>query len=275
MDIGDVLSEAWNLYKRFLWQFFLTALVVFAVLDLLSALAGAAAGDSVGAGIFWGLIAFVIGIVGYFWVQGALVELVRDVRDGRADRSIGETYATVQPRLPALIAAGILAALGIGIGLILLIVPGLFLLTIWSMLVPVIVIEGRAAGESFSRSREVVRGHGWPVFGAHPDHVHHDRNRVGVDPARLLAAAELPRRLARLARRAQPHGPVRRGRRSRRRTSSSRAPARRAPCCRTLEPTPPAADARRGVRFARDARQGDRAAHRAARLGGGASARRG
>ena len=165
MDIGDVLSEAWNLYKRFLMQFFLTALVVFAVLDLLSALAGAAAGDGVGAGVFWGLIAFVIGIVGYFWVQGALVELVRDVRDGRADRTIGETYATVRPRLPALIAAGILAALGIGIGLILFIVPGLFLLTIWSMLVPVIVVEGRSAGESFTRSREVVRGHGWPVFG--------------------------------------------------------------------------------------------------------------
>jgi hypothetical protein len=165
MDIGNVLSDAWNLYKRFLWQFFLTALVVFAVLDLLSALAGEAAGDGAAAGVFWGLIAFVIGIVGYFWVQGALVELVRDVRDGRADRSIGETYATVRPRLPALIAAGILAAIGIGIGLILFIVPGLFLLTIWSMLVPVIVIEGRAAGESFSRSREIVRGHGWPVFG--------------------------------------------------------------------------------------------------------------
>ena len=66
MDIGDVLSEAWNLYKRFLWQFFLTALVVFAVLDLLSALAGEAAGDSVGAGIFWGLIAFTIGTLA-FW----------------------------------------------------------------------------------------------------------------------------------------------------------------------------------------------------------------
>ena len=97
-----------------------------------------------------------IGIVGYFWVQGALVELVRDVRDGRADRTIGETYAAVRPRLPALIVAGILAALGIGIGFILLDRPGLFLLTIWSMIVPVIVIEGRSAGESFSRSREVV-----------------------------------------------------------------------------------------------------------------------
>jgi hypothetical protein len=165
VQVGDVLSEAWALYKRFLWQFFVTALVVFAVLDLLSALVGSAAGDSVAAGLLWGLLVLVIGIVGYFWVQGALVELVRDVRDGRADRSVSETYAAVSPRLPALIAAGILAAIGIGIGFILLIVPGLILLTIWSMLVPVIVIEGRAAGESFTRSREVVRGNGWPVFG--------------------------------------------------------------------------------------------------------------
>jgi hypothetical protein len=164
MDIGDVLSEAWSLYKRFLWKFFLTALAVFAVLDLLSALAAAASGDSVGAGVFWWLIAAVISVVGYFWVQGALVELVQDVRDGRADRTIGETYAAVRPRLPALIAAGVLAAIGIAFGLLLLIVPGLFLLTIWSMLVPVIVLEGRAAGESFTRSREVVRGNGWSVF---------------------------------------------------------------------------------------------------------------
>ena len=165
MDIGAVLNESWALYKRFLWQLFLTAFVVFAVLDLLSALAAEAAGDGVAADLFWATVAFTIGIVGYFWVQAALVELVHDVRDGRADRTVGETYRAVQPRLPAVIAAGVLAAIAIGIGILLLIVPGLFLLTIWSMLVPVIVIEGRAAGESFTLSRDVVRGNGWSVFG--------------------------------------------------------------------------------------------------------------
>src|SRR5207237_1179714 len=91
--------------------------------------------------------------------------LVRDVRDGRADRSVGETYRAVQPRLPGVIAAGVVAAIAIGIGFLLLIVPGLFLLTIWSMLVPVIVLEGLSAGDSFTRSREIVRGNGWSVFG--------------------------------------------------------------------------------------------------------------
>jgi hypothetical protein len=165
MSITGVLRESWDLYKRFLGRFFLTALAVFVVLDLLSALAARAAGDSVLAGLFWGIVAAVIGVVGYFWVQAALVELVRDVRDGRADASVGETYSAVQPRLPAVIAAGVLAAVAIGIGFILLIVPGLFLLTIWSMIVPVIVLEQRSAGEAFSRSREVVRGNGWDVFG--------------------------------------------------------------------------------------------------------------
>lgn len=165
MEIGGVLGEAWGLYKRFFWKFFLTAFVVYAVLDLFSALADAAAGDSLLAGLFWGLIAATASIIGFFWVQGALVEVVRDVRDGRADRTIGETYQAVSPRLPALIVAGILAGLGIAVGLILLIVPGLFLLTIWSMLVAVIVIEGKSAGEAFGRSREIVRGHGWQVFG--------------------------------------------------------------------------------------------------------------
>jgi len=165
MTIGGVLGEAWNLYKRFLGRFFLTALVVFAILDLLSALAAAAAGDGWVSGALWGLVAVTIGVVGYFWVQAALVETVQDVRDGRADRSIGETYRAVQPVLPAVIVAGILAGIGIGIGFILLIIPGLFLLTIWSMLIPVIVLERRRAGEAFSRSREVVRGNGWQVFG--------------------------------------------------------------------------------------------------------------
>jgi L-lactate permease len=163
MDISDVLGEAWRLYTRFLKLFFLTALVVFAVLDLVSALAAEAAGDSAAAGALWGLVSAVIGIVGYFLVQGALVEAVRDVMDGRADSTIGELYRKVQPRLPSLIAAGVLAGIAIGIGLLLCLVPGLYLLTIWSLIVVVIVLEGRSAGESFSRSREIVRGHGWSV----------------------------------------------------------------------------------------------------------------
>jgi len=67
--------------------------------------------------------------------------------------------------LGSLVVAGILAGIGVAAGLILLIAPGLFLLTIWSMLSPVIVLERSSVGAAFGRSRALVRGNGWRVFG--------------------------------------------------------------------------------------------------------------
>jgi uncharacterized protein YqhQ len=90
---------------------------------------------------------------------------VDDVRDGRIDSSIGQLFERVQPYVGRLIGAGILAGLGIALGFVLLIVPGLILLTWWCLIAPVIVLEKKHIGESFSRSRELVRGHAWTVFG--------------------------------------------------------------------------------------------------------------
>ena len=111
------------------------------------------------------MLTVVIGFVGTFWLQGALVYAVDDVRDGRIDSTVGQVFDRVKPHLVTLIVAGFLAGVGILLGLILFIVPGLILLTWWCLMVPVIVLEGKKIGEAFSRSRELVRGHGWTVFG--------------------------------------------------------------------------------------------------------------
>jgi hypothetical protein len=159
MQPGAIVREAWELYKTHWRTFVPLALIVYIILGLITLVFG----------LLLGWLGLVIGalasIVGTFWLQGALVEAVRDVRDGKQDLTIGEMFQRVQPRLPALIVAGILAGLGIALGLVLLIVPGLFLLTIWSLIVPTIVLEGKSAGESFGRSRELVKGNGWSVFG--------------------------------------------------------------------------------------------------------------
>jgi hypothetical protein len=155
-----VLSEAWEMYKAH-WQRLLTiALAVYAAVAVISFVLAVLL-DNWAAGI----LAALVSLVATFWLQGALVRAVDDVRDGRADLSFGETFARVRPQLPAIIVAGVLAAIGVILGLILLIVPGLVLLTWWILIIPVIVLEGRSAGESFGRSRELVRGHGWNVFG--------------------------------------------------------------------------------------------------------------
>lgn len=154
-----VVSEAWGLYKAH-WRHLLTiAFVVYLIVALANLLLVAAL---TWLGVVLGLV---ISLVGLFWVQGALVQAVDDIRDGRADLSLGETFGRVRPQLGSIIVAGLLAGLGIVVGLIFFIVPGLIFLTWWVLIIPVIVLERSSAGAAFSRSRELVRGYGWSVFG--------------------------------------------------------------------------------------------------------------
>jgi hypothetical protein len=164
VTVGGILGEAWRLYTKFFTRFFLIAAIVFGIINLVGALLGWVVGTG-SAAVLVALIAAAVSLVGTFWLQGALVYAVDDVRDGRIDSSIGDLFERVRPYLGTLILAGILAGLGIALGLVLLIVPGLILLTWWCLIAPVIVLERKPVGESFGRSRELVRGHGWTVFG--------------------------------------------------------------------------------------------------------------
>ena len=73
MTMGAVLNEAFSLYKRFFSRFFLLALVVFLVLDLVTAVAAIAFRDRSGGGALLSLIAIVVVIVGESLLLGALV----------------------------------------------------------------------------------------------------------------------------------------------------------------------------------------------------------
>jgi hypothetical protein len=163
VTVGGVLEQTLGLYQRFFWRFAATTAVIMVVLDLLSALSVTGRSDSREA--VWALVSLVVGLIGAFWVQGALTLAVDDVRDGRVDTSIGELYERTRPHLVALILGGVLASIGIGLGLVLLIVPGLYLLARWALIVPTIVLEGKSAGEAFSRSSALTAGNRWPVLG--------------------------------------------------------------------------------------------------------------
>jgi hypothetical protein len=159
MQPSEVLGEAWALYKAH-WRHLLPIAAAFYVV-----IAAATLVLTLAFGLFGNAVAGVGSLVGYFWLAGTLTEAVADIRDGRADLTVQETFARVWPKVWRLLGAGLLAGLGIALGLVLLIVPGLVLLTWWSVIGPAIVLEGNGAIESFGRSRELVRGYGWSVFG--------------------------------------------------------------------------------------------------------------
>jgi hypothetical protein len=165
VTIGAVLDEAWTLFTRFFGRFFVIGLAVFAVVNLAYALVvEAVSSDANGAAVTLGIVGLAATVIGTTWLQGAFVSAVQDARDGTFDSTLREVFARVSSSVVPLLVAGLLAGIAIALGLILLVVPGLFLLTIWAVIAPVIVIERRSALDSFGRSRELVRGYGWTVF---------------------------------------------------------------------------------------------------------------
>ena len=145
------------MYKTFAKHLLAIAFVIYLGAGLIAALLALA--GTVGL-----LLGALVELVAAFLLQATLIKAVQDVRDGRTDMSISETVSAALPYLWPVAGASILSAIGIWIGLALLIVPGLFLITIWAVIVPVIVIERSGALASFGRSRELVRGRGWHVF---------------------------------------------------------------------------------------------------------------
>jgi hypothetical protein len=157
--LSGIIGEAWAMYRAHFQHLLTISFVVYVVAAVLEAVLAGLLG-AVGL-----LLAAVVSIVAAFLLQAALVKAVEDVRDGRVDLNLGATLQAARPSVGTVALASILAGLAIALGLILLIVPGLYLLTIWAVIVPVIVLERTGVGGSFGRSQQLVRGHGWHVFG--------------------------------------------------------------------------------------------------------------
>ncbi|HEY7249198.1 MAG TPA: hypothetical protein VIG37_01795, partial [Methylomirabilota bacterium] len=148
----------WALYRRYAAHFLLIAFVIYLVAAVLVALLSLA-------GFVGYFLGEIIELTAVFLLQAALVKAVQDVRDGRVDLNLTQTVQAALPYLLPVAAAGILAAIGITIGFILLLVPGLILLTFWCLIVPFIVIGEAGPIDAFSRSWRTVRGYAWHVFG--------------------------------------------------------------------------------------------------------------
>jgi Membrane domain of glycerophosphoryl diester phosphodiesterase len=172
VSAGAVISQAWELYKAHFRHLVSISLIVYALVALLTLVLIVLLGD------LGGFIAGFVTLAGVYWLQGALVIAIDDIRDGKADLSVRETLERVRPRMNTLSIAALLitvalviSAFIIFIGFILFIIPGLlllvgflFLLVRWLLVVPIIMLERRGVIAALDRSTELVKGHGWSVL---------------------------------------------------------------------------------------------------------------
>lgn len=97
------------------------------------------------------LAAFVINVLLTYWLYASLVR---------------QTPRPGFDRFWPWLGIYILASLATILGLILLIVPGLILLTRWVITLPLVIRGDTRAMDTFGASWEATRGRGWSIFGA-------------------------------------------------------------------------------------------------------------
>jgi hypothetical protein len=157
IDAGRVIGEAFDIYKNNFGALVGVGLIVFIVAGILEGLLSEI-------GTIGSLLGTIVRLVALALFTGFVVKLVDDVRDGRRDFSVGDLISSATPYIATLIVVGFLWGLGVGIGLLLLIVPGVILATFWSVALPSVVAEDRGVFDSFGRSMELVRGNAGNVF---------------------------------------------------------------------------------------------------------------
>lgn len=157
LDVGSTLSEVFDTYRD---QAGILLPVAFWLFLIVAIVNGLTAGNL---SLFW--LGLVVSLAVGTLYQGMVVNLVSDVQDGHRDSSAGDLMRSALPFLGPLLGAGILEGFGVGLGFVLLIVPGLYLATIWAVIAPAIVVERRGVFDAFGRSRQLVKGNGWQVFG--------------------------------------------------------------------------------------------------------------
>ena len=154
---GDVIGRAWDIYKSQFPLLFVAAVLLSLITLLLVLIIGPIAG--------------LVNIVLSLFYTGAVVRLVQDVEDGRRDEEASALFKGVAPVFWQLLGVSIVAGIGIAIGFVLLIIPGLILLTIWS-----VCVAGRRAREA----RRVRVAGPEPRTGARPWLAGVRRDRAGV-----------------------------------------------------------------------------------------------
>lgn len=164
-DIGRVIGRTFNAISRNWLVFLVASVILVGIPSAIQTLGGpeqALISRSPQQWLFW-WIGLVLTVVGTYVLQGAIVvTTVKDLNGKKLD--VADAMATGLQFFFPLFGLAILMGLGVGLGLILLVVPGIILSVMWVVTAPALVIEKRGVMDSFGRSRDLTRGNRWMIF---------------------------------------------------------------------------------------------------------------
>jgi hypothetical protein len=183
LSLDEIFTRTFKLYSQHFAQFLLPFIIAGALqgavlVELESAITVPAVLSATASlqellNWLWGFlsavltIAFLSGIVG--WIigsitQGIAVKFTSDTVENR-EPTLMSSFSFTLSRLLPLLVVSIITSILIAIGLLALIIPGIILAIMFSLVVPVIIIEHAGALESLSRSRVLVHRRWLKTFG--------------------------------------------------------------------------------------------------------------
>lgn len=157
ISVGSIISRTWGtlmkkpgVYLGICFVFGLVATLINVGLTLANPMLGSLLGN---------IISMIINLLGGAAIVYVAFQDLRDVRMG-----LKEALIYVSGRLVPLFLVALLS--GLGIGMLLLVVPGIFLACIWIVAVPACVVEKLGPVDCLRRSMELTKGYRLTIFGA-------------------------------------------------------------------------------------------------------------
>lgn len=110
------------------------------------------------------LLSSIITLILSAFAQGALTRATVSANDGKK-ATFGESFSAALRVLLPLVGLSLLWAIGVAVGMMLLIIPGLILLMMWAVAVPSLVVERQGVLVALRRSAVLTAGSRWKIFG--------------------------------------------------------------------------------------------------------------
>jgi hypothetical protein len=167
--LGDLLRTTLSLYARHFWLFAGLALGIVGVVYIIVL--------GLGAGWLWrsaddydmpgGLVAleFLLPVLVLVpLISATHAQAVVELSEGRVP-SVSETLRAGARYFGPVVAVVVMYTLGVLAGLVLLVVPGIYVWVAWFVAAPAVVVENKRGGDAIGRSHDLVQGSWLRVFG--------------------------------------------------------------------------------------------------------------
>lgn len=184
LGVGETLDAAVAVYRRRFWPLLkLTALVVLPVQALQTVVLLSSTPDSLTRGMtgtlapgyenpaeeIWVYLAATVSaaVLGLLATALATAATTKLVSDTYLDEPTGsrESLRYAGRRFAAIVGVSLATGILTVLGLFVFLIPGIWLMVSWSVVIPVLVVENVGVGKAMRRSFDLVKSRWWPMLG--------------------------------------------------------------------------------------------------------------